>query len=885
MTFPAGTRLGAYEVLDPLGTGGMGEVYRARDTRLQRHVALKILPEAFALDPDRLARFTREAQTLAALNHPNIASIYGIEESQGVTALVMELVEGEELFQRVARGAMPLDEALPIARQMADALEAAHESGIVHRDLKPANVKVRSDGTVKVLDFGLAKTFDPSGPGAAGRAATLANSPTFTSPAMTAMGVVLGTAAYMSPEQARGAPVDRRADIWAFGVVLYEMLSGTRLFQGESVAETLGLIFSHEPDLAKLPAGTPPSIRELIARCMMKDPKRRLRDIGDARLQIEDVLGDISGAHRPATVPPPALRRRGQWRPWVAVPLVAAAAAAAGWLARPDRPAPTLRLSIALPSGDQATTIPSISGDGRLVAYAAGRTAATSQLYLRPLGDFAARVVANSVGAEFPFFSPDGRTVAFFAGGKLRRASVDGGGTVDIASAPTPWGGTWDGHGRIVFTKGLGSGLWRVSADGGTPEELTKPDGAAAGYAHVFPQRLPGTDDLLLAFWGRTFYSARLPADSVRWREITVALSAQLGVGIYARGFLLSHDGMAGVVAARWDPATTTPVRPGTPVLERVHWGLNSDWPWISVAENGTAVYVPGTPHNRHLVWVDRQGHASALPGDADLIYQAALSHDGRRVVYGHIRSQWVVDLSTGARTRLISDVSSWHGAWLPGDERIVVTSLKDGEWDLHTIASRGGELRPLLKRPYVQHVQAVGGDGSMVFLERHPVAGSDLWTLTPDGVTVPLVVTPYNETSAAVSPDGRFVAYVSDDSGRNEVFATPAVGQGAAPRAERVQISIGGGTGPVWSRDGRELFYRADDALISVQVRTTGTLVLGERKKLLDLSDYDSGYLHEFDVSPDGQRFLVIRTEPESRPLRLDIIINWIDELKKKVG
>ena len=597
-------------------------------------------------------------------------------------------------------------------------------------------------------------------------------------------------------------------------------------------------------------------MRSLIARCLVKDPRKRLRDIGDARLQIEDALAGRDDP--PRVTAPVAVRRRRLWPLVAGAAVIALAAGAAGWLARPAAPSPHVRLSIAMPPGEQVMTFPAITSDGQVIAYVSGRTASTSQLYLRTLGDFVARPVADSVGAQYPFFSPDGRGIAFFAGGKLRRASVAGGAAIDLAPSATPWGGTWDTQGRIVYTTGLGSGLWRVPADGGTPEQLTKPDGADAGYAHVFPERLPGTGDLLFAFWGRTFQAAQLSAQSRTWRAITPP-SRTIVVSTYATsGHLLINDGAGAVLASRWDPAATSAVRPETPVIDGVYWTLGGDRSWINVSENGTAVYVPGDPSNRHVVWVDRQGRSTQLPGSGEIVTQATLSRDGHRVVYGSTPAHWVLDLRTGARTRLISDVRSWHGGWLPGDARIAVSSNKDGDWDLYTIASTGGEMTPLLKRPFAQHVQAVASDGSIIYLERQPVTGSDLWTLAPDGRTTPLVVTPFNEDSASISADGRFVAYVSDESGRREVYAIPTSGRG-----DRVAVSIDGGSGPVWSRDGRELFYRAGDDLISVRVQTTSGLVLGERTKLLDLSEYDSGYLHEFDVSADGQRFLVIRTEP----------------------
>ena len=876
MALTSGTRLGVYEITGAIGAGGMGEVYRARDTKLNRDVAIKVLPELFATDPERLARFTREAQTLATLNHPNIAHIHGLDESGHVRALVMELVPGDDLSVLIARGPIPLAEALPIARQIAEALEAAHESGIIHRDLKPANVKVRPDGTVKVLDFGLAKALAPEGASAAAD-----HSPTLTARA-TQMGMIIGTAAYMAPEQAKGKAVDKRADIWAFGVVLYEMLAGRRAFDGDDTSTTLASVLMKDPEWTALPAATPPAIRALVARCLVKDPRQRLRDMGDARLQLEDALAG-RGEPAPPVIAPLGVAKRGRpaWQLATAMGMIAAAAAAAAWFAKPSSTPPALmRLSIAMPPGEQVTTAPAISADGRLVAYAAGRTAATSQLYLRPLDDFAARAVAGSAGAQYPFFSPDGRTIAFFSGGKLRRASVAGGAAIDLASAPMPWGGTWDLEGRIVFTTGLGSGLWRVPADGGVPEQLTKPDGAARGYAHVFPQRLPGTRDLLFGFWGQTFYGALLSAEDRTWREVTTPARGMAAVYLFtASGHLLRSDGAGGVMAGRWDPATTSPVTPETPVLENVNWALITERSWIAVSDTGTAAYVPGNPGNRHLVWVDRQGQVSQLPGEASRLHQATLSRDGRRVVYGSISSQWVVDLVTGTRTRVVSDVRSWHGGWLPGDDRLVVSSNKDGDWDLYTVSAGGGDLTPLLKKPFAQHVQAVAPDGSIVYLERQPATGSDLWTLTPDGRTSALVVTPFNESASSISADGRFMAYVSDESGRDDVYAIPASGQGP-----RVTVSIDGGTGPVWSRDGRELFYRAGDDLMSVQVRTTGPLALGERRKLLDLSRYDSGYVHEFDVSPDGQRFLLIRTEAQSRPTRLDIVVNWFDELKRLV-
>ena len=876
MQLLSGARLGPYEIVSPLGAGGMGEVYRARDTQLNRDVAIKVLPELFALDAERLARFRREAQTLASLNHPNIAHIYGLEGSGGIArALVMELVDGEDLSVILTRGPLPLAEALPIVRQIADALEAAHESGVIHRDLKPANIKIRDDGAVKVLDFGLAKAMDPAG----GSSADAMQSPTLTARA-TQLGVIIGTAAYMAPEQAKGKAIDKRADIWAFGVVLYEMLSGRRAFDGDDISTTMASVLMREPDMSALPAETPAGVRTLIARCLVKDPKQRLRDIGDARLLLEEKA--ITHA---APAPVRAAARPVPWRLLlplaVVLSLLAGAAAATTW-----RPAPSQRpvhLSIALPPGDQLTTPPAISDDGTMIAYAAGRTRETSRLYLRAIDSFAARAVESSAGAQLPFFSPDGRSVGFFASGKLWRVVVSGGTPTPVVNAPRPWGGTWCSDGTIVYVPNLNSGLWRVPEAGGTAVQLTTPDGAAGGYGHTFPQRLPQTDEILFSFWGQTFYTAVFSPASKTIRPATPPrpIGGAPAIGVYAgNGYLLSGDAGGGVTAAAWTPSAA-PQRPETVVIDNVYWTVGNERIWFNASANGTALYASGSSLKRHLVWVDRKGTITQVPGDADAIKEAMVSRDGRRIVRSGKLSQWVEDQSTGTSTRILSDSLTWIGGWLPGDDRIVISSNKDGDWDLYTVSANGnGEMQPLLKRPYAQHPMSVAADGSILLYENHPTTGLDIWVLSPDGQPRPLVVTPFNEVAPSASPDGAYVAYASDESGRNQVYALPLSGSGP-----RITVSTGGGTGPIWSRDGRELFYRAGDDLVSVEVRSKKPLVLGERRKLLDVSGFEPGYFHDFDVSPDGQRFLFIRAEPGTRPTRIDVMVNWFPELQRRVA
>jgi eukaryotic-like serine/threonine-protein kinase len=872
LTLGSSVRVGPYEILSKLGEGGMGEVYRARDTKLNRDVALKVLPEAFALDPDRLARFRREAQVLASLNHPNIAAIYGFEDSGSTHALVLELVDGQTLADRIAKGPIPVDEALPIATHIADALEAAHEQGIIHRDLKPANIKLTASGKVKVLDFGLAKMLEVEQ-----AAASMSISPTVGVQG-TFAGVILGTASYMSPEQARGRPVDQRTDIWSFGCVLFEMLAGRQVFGGgETVSDAVAAILTREPDWSTLPRDLPTNVLSVLRRCLQKDASRRVHHVVDAKLELEDA---VAPAEPPASSAQP-IRPAASRAAWIALPLVAAMAALAAWLLKPAAVVqPTTRLSIALPAGEQITTVPAISRDGRTIAYAAGRTAGTSQLYLRALGGFTSRAVVGGAGAQYPFFSPDGASIGFFAGGKMLRAPVAGGAATVIAPAPAPWGGTWGDDGRIVYAPSFTAGIWRVPIEGGKSEQLTMPDGEDAGYAHVFPQSLPGTSDVLFSFWGRTFQFAALSMETKTWRDVTPDLRT-FATGTYSHdGHLIMNDRAGGLRAAAWRPTMSSPVLPETVVVENVNWNPGVEIPWIAVSPNGTAVYAPGNPSQRHLVWVDRNGVVTQLPGEASKLTTAAVSHDGRRVAYSGYDAQWIVDLATGARTRLAAEATPGASVWLPGDERLMLSSNVSGDWDFYAVDTNGrGGLKAVFKKRFTQHPMDIAPDGTVVYLERHPTGGSDLWLLSPDGKTSPLAVTAFNETSARFSPDGRYVAYASDESGRNEVYAIPTSGKG-----ERVAVSVDGGTGPVWSRDGRELFYRAGDDLISAQVKATSTLGVGERRKLLDLSAYDSGYFHEFDVSADGQRFLLIRTDTPSRPTRLDVILNWFDELKQRV-
>ncbi len=890
MSLTPGTRLGSYEVVSPLGEGGMGEVYRARDTKLDRDVALKILPESFASDPDRLMRFEREAKTLAALNHPNIAAIYGIEESgsrpevQGAggpevqesgstRALVMELVEGEDLSAIIARGPVPLDDAVAIARQIADALEAAHEQGIIHRDLKPANVKVRPDGTVKVLDFGLAKAMDlgTSGP------LDPANSPTLTA-GPTHIGMILGTAAYMAPEQARGKPVDKRADIWAFGVVLYEMLSGQRAFRGEDVTDTIVSVVGKDANWTALPSSTPVPVRSLLRRCLDKDPRRRLRDIGECRIALE--------GGNPA--PPPDMRRTGALV-WTAsaVAVVSLVVAALALWNRPAVERTTARLTIALPPDAELTSYPAISRDGRTVAYVAQQGSGDSQLFLRDLNAFDPVTVPGSSGAKQPFFSPDGTWVAFFAQGQLLKAEVAGGTPIRLAEAAYAFGGTWNDDDTIIYAGSLSSGLLRIPAAGGAPALLTKPDGAALGYAHVFPQSLPGGRSILFTTWGQAQGAAVLSLESGLWEVVlpqagSAVATFQSSGG--SAGHVLLIDEAAGIRAAPLDAANPGPTSADTLVLSDVYYEAEVEsLGWLAVSNTGTAVYASGNPARTTLVNVDREGRSEPLVTDQGVYREASLSPSGRQAVVRQASELWVYDLERATRSRLATGANLLP-LWSRDGKRIVFASNQGGDWDIYTQPSDGsGPSAVLLERPYDQFPLSTLADGTLLFLDIQPATGRDVWTLSPAGKASALRVTPYNETQAQVSPGpiggSRRVAYESDESGRFEIYV-----QSYPAGSDRIPVSPGGGILPRWSGDGRELYYVAEDAMVAVPVRPDGSF--GAPRRLFDRSPFLFNHrFNSYSVSPDGTRFLMIRRDPGSVPRQLNVVLNWSDAVGRLVS
>ena len=718
MTLHSGVRVGAYEVVALVGAGGMGEVYRARDTRLGRDVALKVLADALGADPDRLARLHREAQVLAALNHPNIAHIYGLEESDGRRALVLELVDGPTLAERIARGPIAPDDAIAIARQIVDALEAAHEQGIVHRDLKPANIKLRPDGTVKVLDFGLAKAMTDDGAHAAASAG-LSRSPTITTPAMTLAGVVLGTAAYMAPEQAKGRPADKRSDVWAFGCVLFEMLSGQRTFGGDDVADTLASVLTREPDWSALPVDTPPPVRTLLRRCLQKDRRRRLADIADARLEIDDALGEPAPALlESAKRKRPTRSVRVAWA-IAGAALVALAVTATLWPRRSTSPdAAVVRFTVAPPDGwtlanglnqyGAANAPVAISPDGRLVALLARNAEGKVRLWIRSLDALAVREVPDSDGATGPFWSPDSRFVGFFAGGKLKKIDVAGGSAITLCSAASFNGASWGGDGTILFAQaGMNGGpILKLSSSGGDPTPATTLEKDES--FHMRPSFLPDGRHFFYRAAGVGLGAIFLASLDSRDRSVAIAAPDASNVA-YAKGYLLLlRDAM--LSAQRFDLERLQTIGEPAPVAEQVQTLAN--YAMFSASDTGVLAYSAGATGARagefQLTWRDRSGTTQPAVARRDFYNDVTLSPDGTQASVSigiRVRDQsrttardlWLVDLANGRSSRFTFETRALESVWSPDGTRIVFNEGRNGHLDLFVKASSGASPEELL--------------------------------------------------------------------------------------------------------------------------------------------------------------------------------------------
>ncbi len=897
MALKPGTQIGPYEITAPLGAGGMGEVYRATDTKLKREVAIKSLPDEFVRDPERLARFEREAQLLASLNHPNIGSIYGIEEFEGSRCLVLELVEGETLAERQGGQPIPVEEALGIARQIADALEMAHEKGIIHRDLKPANVMITPEGNAKVLDFGLAKALE--GDIGAGAPSDLSHSPTLTA-AATRAGVILGTAAYMSPEQARGRPADKRADIWSFGVVLFEMLSGRRAFTDETISDTLASVLKETPDWEALPAETPPPVRELVARCLEKDPRRRLRDIGEARITLE---GDLSAHPAERGAPGAAegmISERPKWQwilPWALVAALAMVALMVWgpWQAKPPAPTP-IRLNTNISGDEPLFTLQGaaavLSPDGRRLAYVSG-IGPERKLYVRSLDQLESTALSGTEDARNPFFSPDSQWIGFFAARRLKKVSVHGGAPLALSNAERDRGGAWGLDGTIVFAPCGTCGLSRVSATGGSPEPLTVPDKDKNELSHRWPSFLPDGEHVL-------FVSQQIgiPTDDADIEVVSLESGERKVVhrgGTYPQSPPTGHltflrEGT--LFAAPFDLNRLEVTGVPAPLLEGVL--TNRSGGQYAFSDTGTLLYISGTQtvSVSSIVWVDRDGTEQPLLSEEQSYEDSRLSPDGKRLAVeinmpGGDDVVWVYDLERGTMTRLtFSSGGSFNPVWTSDGHQLMYGSAAEGTIPnlFRKRADGAGEVEQLTTKDNVALPYSSSPDGRFVaFCAQSIDTGFDIWILSLDdkGEPEPFLATPFFEKSPQFSSDGRWLAYASNESGDFEVYVRPFPGPGG-----RWQISTDGGSSPRWSHDGRELFYRSGKKVMGVAVSAEGDSFQAGKPQTLFEGDYlyPGGMSEAFDVAPDGQRFVLLKPSTDQAVGHTDVtfIFHWFEELHR---
>ena len=913
-----GETLSHFNITAKLGEGGMGEVYQATDTKLGREVAIKVLPEAVASDPERLARFEREAKVLASLNHPHIAGIHQVEEADGRYFLVMELAPGQDLKARMARGAIPVDEALPMAVQIAEALEAAHERGIIHRDLKPANIKVDEDGDVKVLDFGLAKALDPAAEerGHDGIVSPELQSPLSLSPTLTAQmtgaGVLLGTAAYMSPEQARGKTADKRADIWAFGVVLFEMLTGTRLFAGETVSDTLAAVLRADPEWESLGPDTPRPIQRVLRRCLERNPKHRLHDIADARIEIEEAIrvpAETSPTTVDAMLPATAQRRGSQW---IGLAAGLVAGAVLSWLLTAalrdgpvSAPRQAMRLASATPGGlpvqIEDRPILAISPDGQQLVVVGGEKD-SRQLYRRVLGQFDWLPIPGTEKAELPFFSPDGEWLGFTAEGKLKKVALAGGTPQVLCDAPNAFGATWGPDGFIVFNPDSPAGLKRVSELGGAPETLIDPDSEAGETELNWPQFLVDGDSLVFTSWkGDSVEGSQIFLLDLASGEKKLLLDGGYG-RITPSGHLL-YTLADSVYVAPFDRQRREVTGAGVPLPEPIFRYVAYWMPAMDVAASGTLAYLPGGSEVRNqLVTVDRNGSEAVLVELPGPYMYPRLSPDGRKLAVNLMEaggaSIWILDLTSGIRSPLTREGDNLYPLWTPDGQRIVYLSDENGAQTLVWRAADGsGEAEQLVARAPSNsfgYPSGVTPDGRFLILNRwkenedRSFQESAIVALNlenPDELLEVVVSKEekVNLLSGPVSPDGAWIAFVAGDRDRGlEVFVQRFPEGGA-----RYQVSQGGGTKPQWSADGTEVYFRSRNRFMAAKITRGPSFASAAPRELFE-DLYDPGTyipMPNYTVQPDGSKIVMVKPDEElGKASEIRLVLDWFAELERLV-
>ena len=875
----------------------MGEVYRARDTKLNRDVALKVLPDLFAGDPERLARFRREAQVLASLNHSNIAAIFGFEETGAAPALVMELVDGRTLAD-FADTPVPVAEVTAIARQIVEGLEAAHEAGVIHRDLKPANIKVRDDGTVKILDFGLAKAMGADGTRSG---ADPSNSPTLTAQA-TQLGVILGTAAYMAPEQARGRAVDKRADIWAFGVVLYEMLSGRRAFQGEDVSETLAAVLTREPDFSAVPASTPAPLVSLMRRCLERDPKRRLRDIGEARLALEAPVSDRSATAVPAK-PSPTPKSAAVWRGVTAALAVALLIVAGLWWQSTGRGGDAVHAALLLPkdvSFDLTLyTVVAMSDDGSRVALV-GSNGGIRRLYMRRMGEFEARLLDGTENASSPFFSPDGSWIAFFADGRLKKILADGGPVMDVAAAPDNRGGVWAGDDTIIYAPVPASPLVRVAAAGGKATPVSTLDEKKRERTHRWPSVLPDGKTVLVTVGSvehpDDYDDARIESVRLGTGERRVVIEGGRMARYVDTGHLLYLRGKV-LYAVPFDPARGTAGATAVPVIDGVSGDVITGAANYSLSRSGAIAFVPGDPTGgvRKLAWVDLKGAPTPIEAPPALYTDPHVSPDGRRValslVAGSHRDLYVVDTARSTSSRVTSEGENRTPLWST-DNRLVYIAydrLRNVSIVMRRLADGSGVAESIAEVPGQAYAEDLTRDGGTLLLSANSSTARGVFEIfrlpLTRGSKLEMIASAQDQDAyqPALSPDGRWLAYASYESTRAEVYV-----QSYPSGGNRMKISTAGGLEPRWAASGKALFYTQANSLMMVPVEPGAAFVPGKPRVLfsgLTPPATDSG--QTYSVDPKGERFLMLRPAREDAGTpEVRVILNWFSTLQAlKIG
>jgi eukaryotic-like serine/threonine-protein kinase len=874
----AGQRLGVYHVQDLIGVGGMGEVYRARDTRLGRDVAIKVLPRLFSADPERLTRFDREARLLASLNHPHVAAIYGFEETGGIHALVLELVEGPTLAERLQRGPVPTAEAMRIARQIADALEAAHARGVVHRDLKPQNIKVKPDGTVKVLDFGLAKetlaTTDDADRSPASAAAFKG----------TRDGIILGTTRYMSPEQSRGHAVDKRTDIWAFGCIVFEMLTGRAAFPGETISDTLAAVLAQEPDWAALPADTPAAVRSLLRRCLRKDSVDRLHDIADARIEIQDAIAD------PAAIAATGSKARGargtRAIPWVvAAASVAMALFATLWgVRRTGSPNSSVtRLDLDLPPGVELVTVypPAmvLSPDGTRVAFV-GVFRGLRQLYTRRLDQFETVPLRGTENANAVFISPDGRALGFITADlALKRVSLaDGLVTTIEHDVEFSAGAAWGDDDRITFVRA--GTLWQVPASGGQAKQLTTLDHGKQELLHVWPSVIGARQTILFAsITGSSRGASHIEALSLASGKRRVIVESGTFPLYVASGHLVFfRDGA--LLGAPFDADRLEVTGPVVRVLENLAVGTTMDAPLAALSNAGALMYAPSEAGTTRLVWVSRQGVEQPISQTPRRYQYPRLAPDGRRAAVTTAGDLWIQDIARTTFTRLTSEqtVGNAFSVWTPDGKRVLFRTLTgmygiDADGSGQPFAIPGGRAGDI--------PCSVAPDGdTLAFMRQNAQTSRDVYVLSLHSQFAPrpVVNTAAFDGGAQFSPNGHWMAYASDESGQMQVYVRPFPGPD-----RRWQVSTEGGTQPLWSRNGKEIFYRFGNKMMVADTTAGVDPILSKPRQLFEQRYvFQNVSLANYDVSLDGERFVMIKDEAGSG--RLNVVLNWTAELKRLV-